>query len=503
MLSLLKNILLYLFAIVLVKLVGVFSSFFLATLLQPAEYGVWITLLLFLSLSGIFHLGTLEAFVKEYAFGMGRGDAVFSKKVENAAYGSIVITALLILFFGLLYAGSFAGEWTDANHVWIVVLAASVNMLQQFFYYRFMVRQDFRAVSGLEILRSAMAFLFYVSMAWWYGLKGAVAGLLIVELICLGCSYTLSSRIYGRSGIDVNAKAIGQLIKVGFPITVFWWFFMLRDSVDRIISISLLGKTDTGYYGLGISLVSVVVLLPEAIGRVLYPKVNERMGETSNDGELFDYIVLPARVLSLTLPLLIGLLILACPVIYQRILPKYHPGLLSAQILLLGSFFICIVRNAVNYLIATDRQQLLLQYVFVSLLCNVVLSVTAVQMGYYLEGIALSAAVSGFLLATLVWKSVFGGMKHQPADQWRHIFHLYAPFVLMSAMSGIVMHAMNRYLAAVETLVFSAVSLIILFAALLWAIPLYKSWILDAYRPLHQRINEQGGLRTVLSKVQK
>ncbi len=71
---------------------------------------------------------------------------------------------------------------------------------------------------------------------------------------------------------------MGTLVRIGFPIMVINLFFILLTSVDRVISIAMLGSTITGYYGLGGTIANLVVLIPYGISRVLFPKMNEKLG---------------------------------------------------------------------------------------------------------------------------------------------------------------------------------------------------------------------------------
>jgi O-antigen/teichoic acid export membrane protein len=203
------------------------------------------------------------------------------------------------------------------------------------------------------------------------------------------------------------------------------------------MSMSMLGEAATGYYGLGISLIAPLILIPQAVGQVLYPKINEGIGNNANPKEMRLLVVTSAHALSIFLPAVIGALILIAPAIFHHVFPKYVPGLGSAQILILGSFFICLVRNGVNFLIATDRQYLLLKYVAISLITTVIGNLVLIRLGMGIEGIAISTAFSGALLTSLVWKSVFRGMGCDVRGQWKEIFDLYLPYIVLIALLGV------------------------------------------------------------------
>jgi O-antigen/teichoic acid export membrane protein len=143
-----------------------------------------------------------------------------------------------------------------------------------------------------------------------------------------------------------------------------------------------LGKVTTGYYSLGFNILMLFVMIPILLGRVLYPKINEEIGKESSINTMEKYVLFPAKVLSIITPFIIGVVAMALPILYIIILPKYQPGLLSAQILIFGSFFICLIRSVVNFLIAINEHAKLLVFVCVSLMLSTGISLLLLKTGY-------------------------------------------------------------------------------------------------------------------------
>ena len=172
---------------------------------------------------------------------------------------------------------------------------------------------------------------------------------------------------------------------------------MVQGSVDRIVAVSLLGRNLAGYYGLGISIVAVFALLPQSISRVLYPRINEKRGETCRDEDLFGIIVTPTRIVGSVLAAASGAAAVVMPSIYHM-LPKYTPGLASGQILLLLCIFRLTTTNGVNFLVATNRQGRLCSFVIASLFVGIAASYASVKLRLGIEGLAASTGVSSLLL---------------------------------------------------------------------------------------------------------
>ncbi len=173
---------------------------------------------------------------------------------------------------------------------------------------------------------------------------------------------------------------------------------------------------------------------------------------------------------------------MVCPFIFKVLLPNYNPGMLSAQILILGCFFVCLMQNGANFLIATNRHRTLIKHVLLSLLINVAGNIGLVKEGYGIEGIAVSTGISELIACTLIWRSIFASLGYRACAQWKEIAFLYLPFCI--PVGGI---ATFRYIFAsfgTDITFFSLVHIGLLLAlnvCLILGSSLYREWIKDLY----------------------
>jgi len=423
---------------VFVKIVGALTTFLVARILSPGDYGIWVTLLVIGSFSSILCLGTVEALIKLYPFLAGRGNLEEAKAVESGVLGSIILASALLCVAGAVFP-IFAvnpGIAAITRLVQIVAAATAFSIFSAFFYHRFMAHQDFRHVSIIDSLRSVTFFLLIVPLSWKWGLTGAAWAIFFNEIVVLSYSLYVNIKILGAVRPTFSPLILRRLISVGFPITVIWWTYMLQTTVDRLLSMWMLGKEATGFYGLGASIVAALVLIPMVVGRVLYPKVNEEIGKNADRSTLEAYVVAPAQALALVLPPLIGVLIILVPDLYGIVFVKYLPGARSAQILLAGAYFACLIRSGVNYLVAIDKQNGVLAIVGASLAVNVALSFLLVKAGLGINGIAMGMTISCMALTSLLWKSVFVQLGLSGRSQALRLFHLYLPFLICLVVAG-------------------------------------------------------------------
>jgi O-antigen/teichoic acid export membrane protein len=436
--SVLKNISFYLAAAVFAKGLGFIQSFLIAKALGPTSFGVWMTLLLIASYSPIVCLGTVEAMLKEVPFYLGRNDLNQVRSVENGVFGSIVLAAGLFVLIGVVGMWLFPPNFLGAGPVllMLVLVTIAVGNFTGYFYWRLAAYENFAAVASLDVCRSFLAFILIGGLGWAWHLQGAVFGYLLHESAVCALAIWQNSRAHGRVGITFRRKVLLHAVQVGLPITILWWILILQASVDRVVLGSLVGILAVGYYGLGISITSVLALLPGVVGRVLYPKVNRQFGTDSNSDTMKSLVLTPSLALgAIVVNTQLGLLVIM-PLVYNHLLAKYQSGLVAGQILLVGSFSVSLLRNGANYLVATHKERLLLQQLLFTLAFNVIADVALIKAGFGLEGVAVGTSLAGFLLNSLVWRRVLGELGYVRAQIWKKLLGLYTP--VLALVTGIV-----------------------------------------------------------------
>jgi O-antigen/teichoic acid export membrane protein len=215
-----------------------------------------------------------------------------------------------------------------------------------------------------------------------------------------------------------------------------WWSLALTGSVDRVVLGGMLGAESVGYFGLGISVAGLLALVPMVVGRVLYPKVNRQFGSNPDSDSMRQMVIAPTLALSTLLVNLQAVLIVVMPLLYTWVLPKYLPGLLAGQILVLGSFYGCLLRNGANYLIAANQQRRFLIYIVLTLASTVFFDVALVKVGFGIEGVALGTSLAGLLLTTLVWSRVLKSLGLVAQSARATLLGLYLPHFVLVTTAG-------------------------------------------------------------------
>jgi O-antigen/teichoic acid export membrane protein len=476
--SAIRNISFFLAATLIARAMGILQSFAVAKFLGPASFGVWVMLLLLVAYAPILCLGTVETLLKQVPYFLGRNEPARVREVESSVLGSIVLAAgaILILAAATPLVLPLTGWRVSSSLVVMVMVTVAINDFTSFFYHRFSAHENFRMTGSMDAARAVFALVFVAGMGWFWGLRGVVIGYLCHEicmfLITAGCNI----RAHGAPGLSFHGKSIFYAVRIGLPISLLWWVLTLTASVDRLVLGSLSDDLAIGHYGLGVQLSGILFLVPTVVGRVLYPKVNKHFGQNADARAMRRVILAPTMALGTLLANLQIALLVGTPLLYNTILPKYRPGLLAGQILILGCYFYCLFRNGANYLIAANLERLFLKYIVCALVFNGLTDVALVKAGFGIVGVAYGTSLAGLFLTTLVWRRVLYGLGFDRRQQWIHLFELYLPFTALAvafAFICLVYPASFRVFS-----VFSVLFGILLLAAvngLLYCFPKYRA----------------------------
>jgi len=222
-------------------------------------------------------------------------------------------------------------------------------------------------------------------------------------------------------------------MRVGLPILVSGFILTMLVTIDRFMVVTFLGATQLGYLGLAIMIASVVSLVPSMASQVLYPRINYLFGNTGrNIQALRSYVLIPPKILSAFLPLLIGPAYLILPFVVKTFLPAYTPGIAAARIVVVGIFFYGILGLTDYFLVTCGRLKLYALFGCIALVFNIVLDLLFIRMGYGLEGIAIAGTLLTYFFYSCIVIGYALSQYTRLYNDWIRFFsQLWAPFIYM------------------------------------------------------------------------
>jgi len=409
---------------------GLISGFVVARLLGPFNFGVWNAASLVLAYGAYSESGIVSAMGRDLPFYLGRGDFHKAHKLENMALFTTLagsgVASLIVL--GLSF-------WPGCSSLMVLGLRgmAVVLVLQQAYtYHRTVLRSynEFGALSRQQVLLAVLNATLAIALVAGLGFVGRVAAAILAQAAIL----FYAVRLRPWKAISMPNWQVGwHLARVGLPILISGFVLSLLATVDRLIVITFLGETQLGYFGLALTLASIVSLIPTMASQVLYPRITYRYGETNKDIQaLRPFVLIPPLVLSCLLPLLIGPLYLALPLIIKIFLPAYVPGIGATRILLLGIFFFSILGLTDYLLVVIGKLKQYILFACLALILDIVLDLVFIRLGFGIEGIALGGTlITYFCYACVIIGYALSHYTHRLGDWIRYFARLLWPYVYM------------------------------------------------------------------------
>ncbi|OGH77042.1 MAG: hypothetical protein A3G08_00065 [Candidatus Magasanikbacteria bacterium RIFCSPLOWO2_12_FULL_47_9b] len=203
------------------------------------------------------------------------------------------------------------------------------------------------------------------------------------------------------------------LIPLAVPFALAAIFARLYSSADTILLSKLAGDTAVGWYSIPYKITFAFQFIPLALIAALYPKLSQYF--VSNKERLVQLFILGMKYLFLvSLPIAIGIGILARDIIFLLYTPEYEPSVLPLQILIASLVFSFVSFSTGAMLNACNRQKIQTTILGFVMVANILLNVLLIpRLG--ITGAAIAAFIGNMLLAILgyIFVSKIAPLPHQ------------------------------------------------------------------------------------------
>ena len=258
--------------------ISIVSSVIVARILGPSNRGAMEILLLVPSL--LVNFGNL---------GIGNANLYFTAKAiypsDKVNSNSLSITLMLggILFvIGHSWFNSYREtlfRGIPGGYIYLVLLVIPWLLFQKFTQYSFLGKEDVKTRNIIVLTPGIVNIILTIILVAVIRLD--LFGVLVATLISnviggLLCYYFLSKE--SKLRLRFNAKIFFESIKFGVIPFLALLVMNLNYRADMFLVKYYLNDTAVGLYGLAVSIVEKIWLLPEAIGIILFARVS-RVGE--------------------------------------------------------------------------------------------------------------------------------------------------------------------------------------------------------------------------------
>lgn len=368
----------------------------LAIVLGPRAFGIWTLFRICMRYTPLAGLGAQRGLELEIVQEHAVGDAEAMARSEVTArttLGWIIATALATS------VGALAASFIVTDPAWRIALrAVSLGvLLEELWVYAttyLRALRELRRYALLEIANAALHLVAAVSLAYFFGLRGAIAGFVIGALASL---WTVRRCAPFRPAL---ARAqLRRLLGVGVPLALSSALTVALGTADRLVVAAYGGAATLGLYAFGVSIAGLAASLAWIIRTVIFPDV---YGSTRLSGaapamrEHLDRTVLPFAYL---FPPILGALALAMEPTMALALPRYLPAAAAARVFIFAAAAGGITTLGAIGVVATGRQRALPVLSAIALVVNVTCSMLALHFGAGLAAVAGGAVLAQATIA--------------------------------------------------------------------------------------------------------
>ena len=370
--------------------------------LGPNLYGIYNGVLILPDFIDHFHFGSLSALKREIPFCYGKNDFNQAQRIRNLVFSQYMGSVLISTFIIFCAATFFLSDHYSPLFIHALWLVCPLIVLQTMVdaYLENLLRTDnrFDILSRSEIFKSLVGFLIMLVLIWYWHLYGLIASMILAS--SLKGIYIYNKTDYHFS-LVWDFKELKRLLKIGFPIIFGVILLTFFNSQDRILIVRYLDTQQLGYYALALTFSKFLLIIQNGVYSVLEPKIYRLYGETGEVGDLKKIVWEPILIMTLLYPLILGIAYLSVPYVIHILLPKYLPSLICIKIMILGSFFFIYTEGFYTFIVAINRQGLIVKITGLGILFSIALNYFFIQLGWGIEGVALGTVGTNMIMGII------------------------------------------------------------------------------------------------------
>lgn len=418
-----------------------------ARCLGPELYGFWGSLTFLLSFGFHLHGGVQDIAAKEIPMHRSHGRVDLARATAQRAFTFFVLAlsvASVLLWLvawrlpvgtpGLLRAG-----WAVAG----IVLPLEVLWLFEQTVAK--AEERFGRLSRSLVIASALS----LALTGWLVVSHGLAGLFIVAVATPSVGLWYLHRRAGYSWtIAWSWAQLLRMLKSGWPVLSMTLIFESLSWIDRALVLGVVGVSGLGYYSLAIMLAQLCGLLPSVLAEVVEPRLYADYAERQQAGGVWDHLWFPLRTLACLMPIGVAGVDLVLPMVVERWLPSYAPGVTAMRVLVWGSVFAGLSMCTKSFIVALGAQREALPWHLLAIVVNVLVSGGLALGGFGLTGIALGTSVAyGVCCTGLLWFA-FRRLGRPAGWILGRIGLLYVPFCAVAGSTLVVPWLVGKALPA-------------------------------------------------------
>lgn len=282
----LRNTIWSLIGLVIPTLVAIPAMSYMARVLEPEKFGLFMLAFSVVGYASIFDAGLTRAVIR--AIAMNNGNKEADRQVLGTStwvvFGlSVFASSLLYIFSSQLvhFFNVSPAVVIDANYAFKCLALVIPPLLVSLIWFAYLEgRQMFKVLSHYKAVTGGLVALFPVLALMIYrSLESAIIGLLVARIVGLVISYIPCRKDLGSRLFGFDLGVLKELFHFGSWITVSNIVNPIMGYADRFLLSHFIGAQRVAFYAAPADVVARMSIVPGALARVLFPLLSHQKKE--------------------------------------------------------------------------------------------------------------------------------------------------------------------------------------------------------------------------------
>jgi len=400
--TIVKNTFWITFGTTLTKILRVGVIIYIARILGTEGYGIFTYAMSLVTIFTIFSdLGLTNILTRELA----------KKPEEKLEYlSTALVVKLFLLFSTIIIIAIFApliSKFEAAKPLMLIIaITVTCESLRSFFFSISRSENKMEVEAGLSIIAEILITIIVLSV---FLNNPTVKSLVYSYMIGNGLGLFITIFFLRNYIIGVfkyfKKQLIKPILKSAWPFTIMGVFGVLMTSIDSVIIGIFTDPHTLGLYAAAQRPISMLYILPSFLGVSLFPIISKF--SQNKEGEKMSILIKKASLLSLliALPIVVGGIIMAGPLINVTFGYQFIGAVLTFQILLLSLLIVFPGALLADFILAEDKQKVFIRSSFFGAATNIILDFILIPI-FGIAGSAVATVVALTVANSIIFSEV-------------------------------------------------------------------------------------------------
>ena len=357
---------------------------------EPAEMGLWQSLLLIQAYSVILQFGIFNGLNRELPLRLGAGENDVAMRLAATAQSVAIVAAMVLFLSGLAVPMVIDGEADLVIGALIVLVAAAAIIYRAYLFVTYCAAKAFEQLAMIRMWETGVLIV-TLPLVYWYQFWGLAAQFLLFTVFGALTGHIMRPI---RVPLRFSRQDFMLLGRVGVLIFIFGYLANVAYTFPRLILLKAYGTELVGLFAPVYAMIVLFRVLPNSIAQYVYPQMSYRLGANNDPRELWPMAWKTSIGIGVASIPFLFLGYLLAPWAIETLAPRYVESIPAVRWALLSGVLMGALVS-ISALYSLKAWSLLVFYTAVQLLATFLFPI--LMLGYISD--PLEAVAAGFVAA--------------------------------------------------------------------------------------------------------